>query len=77
MRIVAIALIITSLVAVVSIILYCTRWLFPRKDSELELIEPDLEMVDKPEIIGKVPENETEIPDANSPFPSIERKSTK
>lgn len=67
MKIVSIILMITGLVAVASIILYCMKWFSPDKDNKLELFEPDLKVMDKPEMLAKIPENETSIPDSNSP----------
>ncbi|MEO5970736.1 MAG: hypothetical protein ABIQ95_12490 [Bdellovibrionia bacterium] len=66
MKIVSIILIITGLAAVISIILYCTKWLSSHKANKLELFEPDLKVMDKPEMLAKIPENETTIPDSNS-----------
>ena len=40
------------------------------KDSkEPPISETDLKLVDRPELISKIPENETVVPDANSSDP--------
>jgi len=42
------------------------------------IFEPDLELVDRPDLIAKIPENEDMIPDANagdwSPPPAFEER---
>jgi hypothetical protein len=60
---VEVALAALSLFAIVA---YLVLQAIDRRQKQPIKFEPDLELVDKPELISKIPENETLIPDSNS-----------
>jgi hypothetical protein len=43
------------------------KWIEAKKEKAPPLMEPDLDLLEHPDLISKVPENETKIPDANGP----------
>jgi hypothetical protein len=43
-----------------------SKWHSKRHPEKLKKLEPDLKMMDKPEILSKMPENETLIPGLNA-----------
>jgi hypothetical protein len=56
-----------ALLGVVAVFFYFYRVTFWKHRDQVKLNEPDLKLVNRPDLIGKMPENEEDIPDANAP----------
>ncbi len=71
MKILSFILVTIGLLAILSILIYLKRWITPTRNTEMDLMEPDLKIVDKPEMIAKIPENETATPGVSVPSSRI------
>lgn len=67
MTLVALGLLLIAAVTIGYLFLYVFLKAFESEKDSIVINEPDLKLVDKPELLNKIPENEEWIPDSNSP----------
>jgi hypothetical protein len=65
-ELISLLIIAVSVISVVAIMYFFMQSFLKRGEREPHKNEPDLKMVDRPDLISRMPENETEIPDAQS-----------
>ena len=64
-------MIILALMSGFSVVSYSFRKALGKNKGNIKIFEPDLYLVDKPELVALIPENDDLIPDANASKESL------